>query len=229
MEAQSGGDGEGEDVERPVPFVDLADFRELRPASVGFHLGNEAEEVLPADGVVHPVVADDRPGGVEGEDRSEVGRLEVTVLVVAFKETVVDDGLEDVPASIVQTSCPGLDVLDEGSHFVSKGRGNSHCAAEGDNNMCKPSADGLLAKLLRPEGAFVSREVFPERLEDLLDLLAVLCVRAFLEGLGGKKCELFVDGRHISMVLSVFELRLTVEIWEVSVGIVSIENEFDKK
>jgi len=229
MEADARVEDEREDVERPVPFVELADFRELRPASVGLHLGDEPAEVFPTDGVVHPVVADDRPGGVEGEDRHEVGRLEVTVLVVAFKEMVVDDGLEDVLVSLIQPSCPELDILDEGPNFVSKGRGNAHCAAEGDNNMCKPSADGLLAKLLRPEGVFVGGKETPERVEDLPNLLSCLCIVAFQKGPGGEKCELFVDGRHIFLWFECFCMRLPVEIGEVSAGIVVAENEFDKK
>ena len=197
MEAQSGGDGEGEDVERLVPPVDFAYFHELRQAVVGLHFSDEPEEVLPADGVVHPVVVDDRPSGVGGENPHEVGRFEVTVLVVALKETVVDDGLEDVSVSLVQTSDPGLNILEEGFHCHSEGGGGAHRSAEGYDSGTEPTGDGLLAELLRPEGAFVSREVFPERLEDLLDLLAALCVRALLEGLGGEECELFVDGRHI--------------------------------
>ena len=204
MEADAGVEDEREDVERPVPLVDLADFRKLRSAVVGLHLVDEMEEVLPADGVVHPVVADDRPCGVAGEDRHEVGRLEVTVLFVVLKEMVIDDGLEDVPVNLVQTSDPGLDVLEEWFYSPSEGGGGAHRSVEGHDGSVEPAGDGLLAELLRPEGAFVGREVFPERLEDLLDLLAALYVREGLKGPGGEECELFVDGRHIVWVFWLF-------------------------
>lgn len=207
MKADAGVDDEREDVERPVPLVDLADFRELCPAVVGLHLGDEPAEVLSADGVVHPIVADDRPGGVDGEDRHEVGRLEVTVLVVALKETVVDDGLEDVPVSLVQTSGPGLDVLEEALHSPSEGGGGAHRAVEGDDDMGKPSADGLPAEFLRPEGVLVGGEETSERVEDLLDLLAALCVRVLLKGRRGEECELFVDGRHFILLFYVSAVR----------------------
>lgn len=200
MEADAGVEDEREDVERPVPLVDLADFRELCPAVVGLHLGDEPEEVILADGVAHPVVADDRPHPVPREDSHEVGRLEVTVLVVVLKETFIDDGLEDVLVSLVQTSDPGLDVFEERVQCPSEGGGGAHRSAEGHDGGAKPAGDGFLAEFVRPEGAFVGREVFPERLEDFSAFFPALRIREGLKGRRGEECELFVDGRHIFRV-----------------------------
>lgn len=194
MEADAGVEDEREDVECPAPLVDLTDFNKLRPAAVGLHFSDESAEVLSADGVVHPVVAKDRPGGVRGQDTFEVGRFEVTVFDVALKGTAVNDGLEDIPVSLVQPSDPGLNILEETFYSPPKGDGGSHRAAEGHDGGSAPARDGLLTEIDRPEGSLIGREIFPERLEDFSEFFPVLHIRKGLKGRRGEECELVVKG-----------------------------------